>query len=345
MRDRLLRALRGKPVDTTPIWLMRQAGRYLPGYRQLRSHHSILEIARSPELAAQATLEPVRRFDLDAGVIFADITLPFAGLGIDFRIDPGVGPVISRPVRGPQDVERFTPFDAETSVGFVADAIRSFRAQESDRPIIGFAGAPFTLATYLIEGTPSRELAATRRLLYGHPDLFDRLLDRLTDMTIDYLRMQARAGAHALQLFDTWVGILGQEEFNRHVRPGVKRIYESLRDLDVPTVYFSTGSTHLTELLAGVGADALGVDWRLPLSQVRARVGPQLALQGNLDPGALLGGREVVRRSARAIMDQFPEHRGHVFNLGHGVLPETDPVRVGELVDFVHGYGRGEERP
>jgi uroporphyrinogen decarboxylase len=340
MRDRLLRALRGLPVDTLPIWLMRQAGRYLPGYRELRARHSILEIARTPELAAKVTLEPLQRFDVDAAVVFADISLPFAGLGISFQVDPGVGPVVAHPVRTREQVDRLTPFDAKESVGFVAEAIRQYHSQETSRPIIGFAGAPFTLAAYLVEGSSSREFSETRSLMYRNPELFQRLLDRLAGMTVDYLTLQAKAGADALQLFDTWVGLLGPNEFDRFLRPVLKQIFDALRSQGLPMIYFSTNSTHLLGQFGHIGADALGVDWRLPLSQVRQRVGLTIPLQGNLDPGALLGTTEVVKRTAKAVMDELPNRRGHVFNLGHGVLPQTDPNRVKELVDFVHEAGR-----
>jgi uroporphyrinogen decarboxylase len=343
MRDRLQRALRGQPVDMVPIWLMRQAGRYLPGYRTLRARHSILEIARTPELAAEATLEPVRRFDVDAGVVFADITLPFAGLGIPFRIDPGVGPVIERPIRTPLDVERLGTFDAPAAVGFVAEAIRAFRREEPDRPIIGFAGAPFTLASYLIEGGASREYPETRRLLYQDPTTFDRLLDRLADVTVDYLLLQRRGGAHALQLFDTWAGLLTPDAFRLHVRPRLERIFRALADDGTtPTIYFSTASAHLLPQLARIGASALGVDWRLPLAEVRHRTGGVVALQGNLDPGALLGPTPAVQRAAQSVLDELPDRRAHVFNLGHGVLPTTDPDRIADLVAYVHEHGRAD---
>jgi uroporphyrinogen decarboxylase len=331
-------------VDTVPVWLMRQAGRYLPGYRALRARHTILEIARTPPLAAEVSLEPLREFDLDAAVIFADIVLPLAGLGVDVRIDAGVGPVVPRPVRSTAALDSLRPFDAEASVGFVAEAIREFRAQERERPLIGFAGAPFTLATYLIEGAASRELPETRRMLYAEPDLFGSLLDRLTAMTVDYLRLQARAGADVLQLFDTWVGVLGRASFQQWVLPRVRAVFDALRPTGRPMIYFSTESGHLTPLLAQVGADALGVDWRTPLGEVRAQVGPAVALQGNLDPGALLGNPAAVREGARSVLDQIPDRHGHVFNLGHGVLPTTAPERVRDLVEFVHAYGRGEPR-
>ena len=276
-RDRLLRALRGEPTDTTPIWIMRQAGRHLPGYRKLREVHPILEIARTPELAAAVSLEPVRRYDVDAGVVFADISLPFAGLGVEFSIDPGLGPVVRHPIRSRADVEALTEFDARSSVPFVGRAIERFLEQERDRPIIGFAGGPFTLAAYLVEGGPSREYVETKRLIYGDPDTFDRLLARLTDLTVDYLRLQAESGAAVLQLFDTWAGALSPALFERHLLEPLRTIFDAVRPLHRPTIYFSTGSSHLVELLATTGADALGVDWREPLGRVRRRVGPRMA--------------------------------------------------------------------
>ena len=339
-RDRLLRALRGEETDTTPIWLMRQAGRHLPGYRALRAAHPILDIARTPELAAEVTLEPVRRYDVDAGVVFADISLPFQGLGVPFSIDPGQGPVVARPIRSRADVDALTEFDARSSVPFVGRAIERFLELEAERPIIGFAGGPFTLAAYLVEGGPSREYAETKRLLYADPATFDRLIARLTEMTIDYLRLQADSGAAALQLFDTWVGAVSPAVFERHLLEPLRTIFGELRALGRPTIYFSTGSSHLLELLSRTGADALGVDWREPLGRVRARVGSAMALQGNLDPGALLGDSDIVRREARKVLDELPDGRAHVFNLGHGVFPGTDPERVHELVEYVHEAGR-----
>ncbi len=339
-RDRFVRALRGEPTDTTPIWLMRQAGRHLPGYRALRAAHPILEIARTPELAAEVTLEPLRAYDVDAGVVFADISLPFLGLGVPFSIDPGAGPVVARPVRTRADVDALAEFDARSSVPFVGRAIERFLELEHERPIVGFAGGPFTLAAYLIEGGASREYPETKRLLYSDPATFDRLLDRLATMTVDYLTLQAESGAAALQLFDTWVGAVPPAVFERHLLGPLRTIFDGIRPLGRPSIYFSTGSSHLLELIARTGADALGVDWREPLGRVRARVGDGLALQGNLDPGALLGTSEALRREARAVLDELPGGRAYVFNLGHGVLPATDPERVRELVEFVHAEGR-----
>lgn len=343
-RDRLVRALRGEETDTTPIWLMRQAGRHLPEYRTLRAAHPILEIARNPELAAEVTLQPLRRYDVDAGVVFADISLPFAGLGVPFSIDPGQGPVVPHPIRSRGDVEALTEFDAHASVPFVGKAIERFLELETERPIVGFAGGPFTLASYLIEGGSSREYAETKRLLYSDPGTFDRLVERLATMTVAYLRMQSDRGAAVLQLFDTWVGAVSPSVFERHLLEPLQGIFGELRALGRPTIYFSTGSSHLLELLARTGADALGVDWREPLGRVRARIGPHMALQGNLDPGALLGTAETVRPEVRRVLDEIPGGGAHVFNLGHGVLPETDPERVRELVEYVHAAGREQRK-
>ncbi len=337
-RDRLVRALHGEPVDALPIWLMRQAGRHLPGYRALRARYGILDLARSPDLAARVTIEPLDRFDLDAAIVFADITVPFFGLGVDFRIDPGVGPVVARPVRDADGVEALRPFDAERDAGFVGAAIRRFLERRPDRPILGFAGAPFTLASYLIEGGASKDYLETRRFLHRDPAAFALLLDRLTEVAIDYLTMQARAGAEALQLFDTWAGQLPRPLYETVILPRLRTLFDALAPLDRPTIYFSTGSDHLLDLAARSHATALGVDWRVPLGRVRRAVGPSVALQGNLDPAALLTDAETVRRMARGVLDEIPDGRAHVFNLGHGMPPEADPTCVEALVRFVHEY-------
>ena len=253
---RLVQALWGEPVDTVPIWLMRQAGRHLPGYRALREAQPILEIARTPELAAEVTLEPLRRYAVDAGVVFADISLPLAGLGVDFSIDPGIGPVVKKPVRTREDVDALAPFHARESVAFVGQAIERFLELETERPIVGFAGGPFTLASYLIEGRANRDLTATRRMIYQDPSTFDRLLARLAEMTVDYLRLQAESGAAALQLFETWIGLLGPTTFEHHLREPLTTIFDGVRSLGRPTILFSTGSSHQLEGLARTGPDA-----------------------------------------------------------------------------------------
>ncbi len=335
-RDRLLRALRGERPDRTPIWLMRQAGRHLPGYRELRRRHGLLEIARDPELAVEVTLEPVRRYDVDAGIVFADITLPLAGLGVDFSIEPGLGPVVPHPIRSRADVDRLASFSARESVPYVGRAIERFLELEPERPILGFAGGPFTLAAYLIEGRPSRDWPETKRLMFTEPATFDRLIARLTEMTSAYLEFQAERGAAALQLFDTWLGILGPREFDRHLAGPLQDLFGALRSTGRPTIHFSVGSFHLFDRVARAGPDALSVDWRVPLGEVRKRVGPNVALQGNLDPALLLASSEALREGARSVLKEVPDGRGHVFNLGHGVLPATDPEHVRALVEFVH---------
>lgn len=338
MRDRLLKALRREPVDAVPIWLMRQAGRHLPGYRRLRERHGILEIARTPELAAEVTREPLDRFDLDAAVVFADISLPFAPLGIEFSIQPGIGPVIAEPLRTRADLARMREADLAKELGFVGEAIRRFLTFGTGRPIIGFAGAPFTLAAYLVEGGPSRDFTEVKRWIYADPDGFHLLLDRLARATADYLRMQRSAGATALQLFDTWAGVLPSSVYEEHVLPSLQGLLADLRSAGAPTIYFSTGSSHLFPWIARVGPDAIGVDFRPGLAETRRRVGPGFALQGNLDPAVLLTEPKAVERAARGVLDELPDGLGHVFNLGHGVPPGAKAENVTALVEFVHAY-------
>ena len=343
-RDRLVRALRGESVDALPIWLMRQAGRHLPGYRALRARYGILELVQDPIRAAEITLEPVERYDVDAGVVFADITVPFLGLGIDFRMQEGVGPVVSQPIRDASGIDRIGPFEAARDASYVGEAIRRFRSARPDRPIVGFAGGPFTLASYLVEGRPSRDHEEAKRMMFADPVTFGTLLDRITEVTVNYLRMQAAAGAEVLQLFDTWAGNLPRSVYEREVLPRLRTIFDELASTRVPTIYFSVGSTHLLDLAARCGATALGVDSRLPLDRVRELVGPEVALQGNLDPAALRTTPATVERMAREVMDAIPEGRGHIFNLGHGVPPAADPECVGRLVDFVHDYSAARSR-
>lgn len=335
MTSPFLEALRGGTPATTPIWLMRQAGRYLPGYRALREHHDILDIVRDPELALEATLEPVTKFGVDAGIVFSDIMTPLLGLGVDFRIDPGVGPVVDPPLRTGEGLARLGAFDAEASTGFVGETIRRFR-ERSATPILGFAASPFTLACYLVEGHHERDFPAMRALLAQSEDLATQLLRRLTSVTIDYLRMQERAGADALQLFDTWAGVLSPAQYRRLVLPGLNEI---IRSLGKPVIYFSTSSAHLLPEMAELPAAGISIDWRVSLSRARSLLGDRKALQGNLDPTVLLCSQEVMERKALEVLQELPRGDGYIFNLGHGVLPETDPQRVKQLVDFVHRNG------
>lgn len=343
MSERFLDACRRRPVDATPVWFMRQAGRSLPEYRAVREHASLVEITRDASLCAEVTLQPVRRLGVDAAILFADITTPLTGLGVDVRIVEGVGPVFERPVRTPADVAALEPFDAQTAVAPLLEAIRLVRAA-SPVPLIGFAGAPFTLASYLVEGRSAPDARRLKALLYGDPELSDDLLARLTDMTIAYLGAQVEAGVQAVQLFDSWIGALGPFDYARFVLPHMRRIFESVAALGVPAIHFGTGAAGLLPLIAEAGGDTIGVDWRVALDDAWA-IFPDRAVMGNLDPSVLLGPWDAVQERARWILARAAGRPGHVFNLGHGVLPSTDPDQLRRLVDLVHEHGPGLSTP
>jgi uroporphyrinogen decarboxylase len=334
---RYLRAALGLPVDTTPVWFMRQAGRALPEYRKIRERATLLEITRDPALCAEVTLQPVRRLGVDAAILFADITTPFAGLGVAFDIKEGVGPVIEHPVRSMADVAAMRPFDADAAVAPLLEAIRLIRA-ESPVPLIGFAGAPFTLACYLVEGGPSRDFLHTKRLMHAEPETWAALLDRLVDATVAYLSAQVAAGAQAVQVFDSWVGGLSPLDYERRLWPWMRRLFDGIEPLGVPMTHFGVGTGGILGLQASAGGDVIGLDWRIALSEGRRLVGDR-AVQGNLDPALLLGPWEGVEEAARWILAQNDRRPGHVFNLGHGVLPGTDPDHLARLVDLVHEHG------
>ncbi len=336
VNDRFLRACRREPVDATPTWFMRQAGRALPEYRAIRERATLLEITRDAALCAEVTLQPVRRLGVDAAILFADITTPFAGLGVDFDIREGVGPVIARPVRTAADVATLRPFDAEASVGPLLEAVSLIRG-ESPVPLIGFAGAPFTLACYLVEGGPSREFVRTKALMHADPATWDRLMAVLTDTTVRYLAAQVTAGVEAVQVFDSWVGGLSPFDYDRAVAPWMRRLFAGLVELGVPAIHFGVGTAGLLRRQAAAGGDVIGLDWRIALADGWAQVGDR-GVQGNLDPVLLLGPFEGVAESARWILDQAAGRPGHVFNLGHGVLPDTDPDALVRLVDLVHEH-------
>ena len=334
---RFLRACRREETDCTPIWIMRQAGRYLPEYRKLREKHAMLEMAKTPELAVRVTLLPVERFDLDAAILFSDIMVPLGGMGVSFRIEENVGPVIDEPIRGEAQVRGLRVFEAARDVPFVLEAIRLLRAELGGKvPLIGFAGAPFTLATYLIEGRSPRRFRWTKALMLDRRDLWDGLMRRLTDTAIAYLRAQVEAGAQALQLFDSWAGNLSPSQYARFVLPHSRRIFEALKGCGVPLIHFGTETAMLLEQMAEAGADVVGADWRIPLDEAWRRIGPTRAIQGNLDPAVLFAGPETIRREARAVLDLASGRPGHIFNLGHGILPDTPVESVRQLVDFVH---------
>lgn len=335
MNDRFLRACRREPVDATPVWFMRQAGRALPEYRAIREQATLIEITRDAALCAEVTLQPVRRLGVDAAILFADITTPFTGLGADFDIVEGRGPVVADPIRSPADVARLRPFDPEASVGPLLEAIRLIRAA-SPVPLIGFAGAPFTLACYLVEGGPSKSFVRTKTLMHAEPAAWAALMDRLAETTVAYLAAQVAAGAQAVQVFDSWVGTLSPADYRRSVAPWMARIFAGLAPLGVPTIHFGVVSAGLLRQQAAAGGEVIGLDWRIDLAEGWEVVGPEHGVQGNLDPTLLLGPWDAVATDARAILEAAGGRPGHVFNLGHGVLPGTDPDTLARLVDLVH---------
>ncbi len=321
-------------MDATPIWFMRQAGRSFAAYRTLRERYGILELAKSPELCAEVTLMPVNQLGVDAAVMFADIMLPLEPMGVGLRIEPEIGPIIDRPIRSPADVAALRPF-VVGEVSFTLDAIRLVRRAVAGRTgVIGFSGAPFTLACYLIEGRPSRDFATAKAFMYREPDAWHDLMDRLAKMIIVYLQAQIDAGADVVQLFDSWVGGLGPADYGQYVQPHVRSIFDGLGD--VPTIHFGTGTSSLLESMASAGGTVIGIDHRVSLSDAWRRVGPGRAVQGNLDAARLLAGWEATRTGARAVIEEAAGHPGHIFNLGHGVLPATDTDLLRRLVDLVH---------
>jgi uroporphyrinogen decarboxylase len=334
MNDRFLRACRREPVDATPVWFMRQAGRSFSAYRALRERYGILELAKTPDLCAEVTLMPVRELGVDAAILFADIMLPLEPMGVDLRIEPEVGPIIARPIRSAADVATLRPFDP-AGVSFTLDAIRLVRRElDGKAGVIGFSGAPFTLACYLIEGRPSRDFAIAKAFMYREPAAWHDLMERLAAMVIVYLRAQVRAGADVVQLFDSWVGGLGPSDYRNFAQPHVRRIFAALTD--VPTIHFGTGTAALLELLAEAGGDVIGLDHRVSLADAWQRVGHDRGVQGNLDSARLLAGWEPTREGAQIVLDEAAGRPGHIFNLGHGVLPQTDPALLHRLVDHVH---------
>jgi uroporphyrinogen decarboxylase len=320
---------------------MRQAGRSLPEYRALRGEGSILDAIRQPDLAAELTLQPVRRYGVDAAILYSDIVVPVSAIGFGVDIKPGVGPVVERPFRSAADLSRLRPLEPDRDTPWVAETVRIL-VKELTVPLIGFAGAPFTVASYLIEGRPSRDYARTKRLMYTDGATWSALLERLADLALASLVAQVEAGAGAVQLFDSWAGALSPADYRRFVLPATSRIFAGLAGLGVPRIHFGVGTGELLGLMAEAGPDVVGVDWRVPLDQARARVGPFRAIQGNLDPVVCLAPWEVVADQARHVLAAAGPAPGHVFNLGHGVLPDTDPDILARLVDLVHTEGRPE---
>src|SRR4051794_34747969 len=329
-----VRACRGEPVPHTPVWFMRQAGRSLPEYRSIREGVGMLESCRRPDLVAEITLQPVRRHGVDAAILFSDIVVPVAAAGIDLDIVAGVGPVVAEPVRAAADVDRLRPITVG-DVAYVDEAVRLLVAELGDTPLIGFAGAPFTLASYLVEGRPSRTYAKTKALMYGDPQLWHALCARLADITLSFLQVQVAAGVSAVQLFDSWAGALSEADYRTYVLPHSARVLGGLAGRGVPRIHFGVGTGHLLTAMGEAGADVVGVDWRTPLDAAAERVGGR-AVQGNLAPPVLFAPPAVVEAEGRRVLAEGAKAPGHVFNLGHGVLPETDPDVLTRLVDLVH---------
>ena len=337
-----LAACRRQAVPYTPVWIMRQAGRYLPEYRQVRSKVAFETLLRTPELAAEVTLQPLRRFPLDAAILFSDIMAPLQGMGVDLSFEPG--PVVREPIRTDAAIEGLAALVPERDVPYVLESIRLARAGlPRNVPLIGFAGGPFTLLCYLVCGRPSKEFGAARSFLYSSPQSAERLLERLADAMAAYLSAQAAAGAQALMLFESWAGLLAPREFERFALRAARRTVAALRGAGVPLIYYVNQGSALMECVADLEVDVIGVDWRTPLGAVRRQLGPGKALQGNLDPAALFASPEDLKHCAGRVLDEAGASPGHIFNLGHGIWPETDPEAVARLVDYVHE--RSSEHP
>ena len=339
-----LLACRRQPASRVPVWFMRQAGRSLPEYRAIRQTAGMFDIMRDPALCAEVTLQPVRRHGVDAAIFFSDIVTPLMAIGVDVEIKPGVGPVFGRPVRRMEDLEQLRPLEPEHDLPWLLESVRLL-VRELDgvnggTPLIGFAGAPFTVASYLVEGGPSRDWATTKALMKSDPELWDALLTRLADLALASLRAQVKAGAAAVQLFDSWAGALSKPDYDRHVLPYSERIFAGLADLDVPRIHFGVGTGELLSSLAAAGADVVGVDWRVPLDVAWDRVGHGKALLGNLDPAYLAAPWDVVAAEVRDVLTRAAGRPGHVFNLGHGVPQDADPDVLTRIVELVHAEGR-----
>ncbi|SDN57244.1 uroporphyrinogen decarboxylase [Paenibacillus sp. yr247] len=336
--DNFIKACRKEQVDTLPVWYMRQAGRYDPDYRKIKEKYSLLEICQQPELAAEVTMMPIKKLGVDAAILYSDIMNPVASLGVDFDIVKDIGPVIHTPVRTAQDVDRLRPIDVEKDLSHILQTIRILD-RELEVPLITFAGAPFTIASYLIEGKPSKSYIRTKQLMYSEPTVWFALIEKLGDMVITYLRAHIASGAKAVQVFDSWVGALSPADFQMYVLPTMTRIFKELSDLKEPKIYFpGVSSGELLPYLKDLQADVIGLDWRIPISVGRERVGKRFAVQGNLDPYILTAPMSVIEKQAKAIIDEGIQQPGYIFNLGHGLFPEASLEKLKELTAFIHSY-------
>ena len=338
--SRFLKACRREHVDVTPVWFMRQAGRYMQEYRTLRSQYSLLEICRTPDLATEVTLQPIRRLEVDAAILFSDLLLPLAPMGLPFDFVKGEGPQIERPIDGPADIERLRVFEPRQALGYVLDAIRQIQKELNQRvPLIGFAGAPFTLASYAIEGGHSNNFAKTKSLMYGHPEHWHRLCEKLSRVVADFLVAQIDAGVDVVQVFDSWVGALDATDYREFALPHTRAIFDAI-GTRVPTIHFGTGTSTILEELRDAGGDVIGVDWRIPIDEAWERIGTTHAVQGNLDPTLLLGPPARMLQQTDAVLRRIGGRPGHIFNLGHGILPSTPVEHVQMLAHYVHTASR-----
>jgi uroporphyrinogen decarboxylase len=338
--SRFLKACRREPVDATPVWFMRQAGRYMAEYRAIRERHSLLEICRIPDLATAVTLQPVQRIDVDAAILFSDLLLPLEPMGLPFDFVKGEGPQIERPITDPADIDRLRVFDPRDALSHVLEAIGQIQRELNGRvPLIGFAGAPFTLASYAIEGGHSNNFARTKALMYGHPDAWHRLCDTFAAIVADYLVAQIDAGVDAVQIFDSWVGTLNAADYREFALPHTTRIFDAI-GRRVPTIHFGTGTATILAELREAGGDVIGVDWRIPIDEAWSRIGHDRAVQGNLDPTLLLGPTARMFRAVDDILSRIGGRPGHIFNLGHGILPSTSVEHVQMLAQYVHSASR-----
>lgn len=335
LNSTFLKACAKESVPYTPIWLMRQAGRYLPEYRKIRETSHMLELCRNPELVTEVTLQPLRRFPLDSAILFSDITIPFIGMGVPFDLKPGTGPVLEIPIRSQRAVDELRSFSTASDLPFIAESIQLLK-RELKVPLVGFSGAPFTLAAYLVEGRPSRDFRTLRRLMVTDRSLWDSLAEKLVDACVDFLSEQVRAGVDALQVFDSWVGGLSPAMYGEYVLPHMRRLFVALKPLGVPVIHFGTGTFAILNLMKEAGGDVIGLDSSTDFTQGWKAVGYDSAVQGNLDPSLLFAPREVIKPHVDAILSGARGHHGHIFNLGHGVLPETPIDTISWLVDYVH---------
>jgi uroporphyrinogen decarboxylase len=335
--DTFLRACRGEKTDYVPVWYMRQAGRSQPEYRALKEKYSLFEITHQPELCAYVTRLPVEQYHVDAAILYKDIMSPLPAIGVDVEIKAGVGPVIANPIRSLADVEKLGEIHPEEDVPYVLETIKLLTTEQLNVPLIGFAGAPFTLASYMIEGGPSKNYNKTKAFMYAEPKAWFALMDKLADMTIRYVKAQIRAGANAIQIFDSWVGAVNVDDYRTFIKPTMARIFAALREENVPLIMFGVGASHLAKEWNDLPLDVIGLDWRLSIRKARER-GITKALQGNLDPAVLLAPWEVIEKRVKQILDEGMEQPGYIFNLGHGIFPEIQPETLKRLTAFIHDY-------